>query len=62
MKLVLQLYCNLSSLSMLALMPWFIFQVKSRMMGDSTYKNTVDCFIKTLKNEVCLFLFLWGLI
>lgn len=25
--------------------------VKSRMMGDSTYKNTVDCFIKTLKNE-----------
>ncbi|KAK9727158.1 hypothetical protein RND81_05G262500 [Saponaria officinalis] len=25
--------------------------VKSRMMGDSTYKNTVDCFFKTLKNE-----------
>ncbi|KAK7817535.1 mitochondrial uncoupling protein 2 [Quercus suber] len=25
--------------------------VKSRMMGDSTYKNTVDCFIKTLKSE-----------
>lgn len=25
--------------------------VKSRMMGDSSYKNTVDCFIKTLKNE-----------
>ncbi|KAK6943063.1 Mitochondrial substrate/solute carrier [Dillenia turbinata] len=26
--------------------------VKSRMMGDSTaYKNTLDCFIKTLKNE-----------
>ncbi|TQE00935.1 hypothetical protein C1H46_013475 [Malus baccata] len=25
--------------------------VKSRMMGDSTYKNTFDCFIKTLKHE-----------
>ncbi|KNA11632.1 hypothetical protein SOVF_133380 [Spinacia oleracea] len=25
--------------------------VKSRMMGDSTYKSTADCFIKTLKNE-----------
>ncbi|KAK6943561.1 Mitochondrial substrate/solute carrier [Dillenia turbinata] len=26
--------------------------VKSRMMGDSTaYKNTLDCFVKTLKNE-----------
>ncbi|KAE8039201.1 hypothetical protein FH972_011631 [Carpinus fangiana] len=25
--------------------------VKSRMMGDSTYKNTLDCFIKTLKSE-----------
>lgn len=25
--------------------------VKSRMMGDSAYKNTVDCFIKTLKYE-----------
>ncbi|XP_047329916.1 mitochondrial uncoupling protein 1-like [Impatiens glandulifera] len=25
--------------------------VKSRMMGDSTYKNTLDCFMKTLKNE-----------
>ncbi|XP_074290184.1 mitochondrial uncoupling protein 2-like [Silene latifolia] len=25
--------------------------VKSRMMGDSTYRNTIDCFIKTLKNE-----------
>lgn len=25
--------------------------VKSRMMGDSTYKNTLDCFIRTLKNE-----------
>ncbi|XP_011035210.1 PREDICTED: mitochondrial uncoupling protein 2 isoform X1 [Populus euphratica] len=25
--------------------------VKSRMMGDSSYKNTVDCFIRTLKNE-----------
>ncbi|KAJ8747691.1 hypothetical protein K2173_013142 [Erythroxylum novogranatense] len=25
--------------------------VKSRMMGDSSYKNTMDCFIKTLKNE-----------
>ncbi|KAG6491403.1 hypothetical protein ZIOFF_052745 [Zingiber officinale] len=26
--------------------------VKSRMMGDPSYKNTLDCFIKTLKNEV----------
>ncbi|GAV65495.1 Mito_carr domain-containing protein, partial [Cephalotus follicularis] len=26
--------------------------VKSRMMGESAYKNTLDCFIKTLKNEV----------
>ncbi|KAG6631322.1 hypothetical protein CIPAW_13G083500 [Carya illinoinensis] len=26
--------------------------VKSRMMGDSTYKNTFDWFIKTLKSEV----------
>ncbi|XP_054818801.1 mitochondrial uncoupling protein 2-like [Prosopis cineraria] len=25
--------------------------VKSRMMGDSTYKNTLDCFLKTLFNE-----------
>ncbi|KAL2898815.1 Mitochondrial uncoupling protein 2, partial [Bienertia sinuspersici] len=25
--------------------------VKSRMMGDSTYKSTIDCFIKTLKTE-----------
>ncbi|GAV74487.1 Mito_carr domain-containing protein [Cephalotus follicularis] len=25
--------------------------VKSRMMGDSTYKSTLDCFIKTLKTE-----------
>ncbi|KAL9271287.1 Mitochondrial uncoupling protein 2-like protein [Drosera capensis] len=25
--------------------------VKSRMMGDSTYKSTLDCFIKTLKYE-----------
>lgn len=25
--------------------------VKSRMMGDSVYKSTADCFIKTLKNE-----------
>lgn len=25
--------------------------VKSRMMGDSTYNNTLDCFAKTLKNE-----------
>lgn len=29
------------------------FQVKSRMMGDSAYKSTLDCFIKTLKNDVC---------
>ena len=27
------------------------------MMGDSAYKSTIDCFIKTLKNDVC-FLFL----
>ncbi|KAE9447708.1 hypothetical protein C3L33_20389, partial [Rhododendron williamsianum] len=27
-------------------------QVKSRMMGDSSaYKNTLDCFVKTLKND-----------
>ncbi|XP_050367790.1 mitochondrial uncoupling protein 2 [Argentina anserina] len=25
--------------------------VKSRMMGDLTYKNTFDCFVKTLKYE-----------
>ncbi|KAM5583392.1 mitochondrial uncoupling protein 2 [Rosa sericea] len=25
--------------------------VKSRMMGDPTYKNTIDCFVKTLKYE-----------
>ncbi|XP_020599848.1 mitochondrial uncoupling protein 1-like isoform X2 [Phalaenopsis equestris] len=25
--------------------------VKSRMMGDSTYKSTLDCFIRTLKTE-----------
>lgn len=25
--------------------------VKSRMMGDSTYKSTFDCFLKTLLNE-----------
>lgn len=25
--------------------------VKSRMMGDSAYKSTIDCFFKTLKNE-----------
>ncbi|XP_027109990.1 mitochondrial uncoupling protein 2 isoform X2 [Coffea arabica] len=25
--------------------------VKSRMMGDSIYKSTLDCFFKTLKNE-----------
>ncbi|KAJ9544418.1 hypothetical protein OSB04_024125 [Centaurea solstitialis] len=25
--------------------------VKSRMMGDSSYTSTVDCFIKTLKND-----------
>lgn len=27
-------------------------QVKSRMMGDSTYRSTLDCFVKTLKNDV----------
>ncbi|QHO24646.1 Mitochondrial uncoupling protein [Arachis hypogaea] len=26
-------------------------QVKSRMMGDSSYKSTLDCFLKTLKND-----------
>ena len=31
-----------------------LFQVKSRMMGDSIYKGTVDCFFKTLKTEVCV--------
>ncbi|KAJ1411274.1 Mitochondrial carrier UCP-like [Sesbania bispinosa] len=25
--------------------------VKSRMMGDSSYKSTLDCFVKTLKND-----------
>ncbi|XP_021720759.1 mitochondrial uncoupling protein 2-like isoform X1 [Chenopodium quinoa] len=25
--------------------------VKSRMMGDSTYRSAVDCFVKTLKTE-----------
>ncbi|OAO96486.1 UCP2 [Arabidopsis thaliana] len=30
---------------------YMLFQVKSRMMGDSTYRNTVDCFIKTMKTE-----------
>ncbi|XP_077215150.1 mitochondrial uncoupling protein 1-like [Tasmannia lanceolata] len=25
--------------------------VKSRMMGDPTYKSTIDCFIKTLRND-----------
>jgi len=25
--------------------------VKSRMMGDSTYRSTLDCFAKTLKND-----------
>ncbi|CAN8253262.1 unnamed protein product [Cochlearia groenlandica] len=25
--------------------------VKSRMMGDSTYRNTIDCFVKTMKTE-----------
>ncbi|GAB2230642.1 hypothetical protein Droror1_Dr00014923 [Drosera rotundifolia] len=25
--------------------------VKSRMMGDSAYKSTLDCFIKTFKND-----------
>ncbi|XP_074574448.1 mitochondrial uncoupling protein 1-like [Curcuma longa] len=25
--------------------------VKSRMMGDSAYRSTIDCFVKTMKNE-----------
>lgn len=25
--------------------------VKSRMMGDAAYKSTLDCFVKTLKND-----------
>ncbi|CAN1150679.1 Mitochondrial uncoupling protein 2 [Linum perenne] len=25
--------------------------VKSRMMGDSSYKSTIDCFVKTMKTE-----------
>ncbi|KAK8939443.1 Mitochondrial uncoupling protein 1 [Platanthera guangdongensis] len=28
--------------------------VKSRMMGDPSYKSTVDCFVKTLKNDASL--------
>lgn len=36
-----------------------VIQVKSRMMGDSTYKSTFDCFFKTLKNEVYFFLFFY---
>lgn len=32
-----------------------MFQVKSRMMGETIYKSTLDCFIKTLRNEVYLF-------
>ncbi|KAA8518988.1 hypothetical protein F0562_016238 [Nyssa sinensis] len=34
--------------------------VKSRMMGDPTYKSTLDCFVKTLKNDGP-FAFLQGL-
>nr|KYP32209.1 hypothetical protein KK1_047155 [Cajanus cajan] len=30
-------------------------QIKWRMMGDSSYKSTLDCFIKTLKNDVSYF-------
>ncbi|KAI3776208.1 hypothetical protein L1987_45980 [Smallanthus sonchifolius] len=26
-------------------------EVKSRMMGDASYKGTIDCFVKTLKND-----------
>lgn len=26
------------------------------MMGDSTYKNTLECFIKTLQTEVFYFI------
>lgn len=29
-----------------------LFQVKSRMMGDPSYTSTIDCFVKTLKNDV----------
>ncbi|OEL25956.1 Mitochondrial uncoupling protein 1 [Dichanthelium oligosanthes] len=29
-----------------------LLYVKSRMMGDSAYKSTLDCFVKTLKNDV----------
>jgi len=25
-------------------------------MGDSSYKSTIDCFVKTLKNDVWFFL------
>lgn len=33
-----------------------VWQVKSRMMGDSSaYKSTLDCFVKTLKNDVSSF-------
>ena len=31
-------------------------KVKSRMMGDPSYKSTLDCFIKTLKNDVSVLL------
>ena len=34
----------------------FILKVKSRMMGDPSYKSTLDCFIKTLKNDVSVLL------
>ncbi|KAL7082071.1 hypothetical protein ACP275_14G077500 [Erythranthe tilingii] len=34
--------------------------VKSRMMGDSVYKNTIDCFFRTLKSEQGIFAFYKG--
>ncbi|KAL7169783.1 hypothetical protein ACSBR2_034756 [Camellia fascicularis] len=38
------------SMQTLLKIPGFTDNVKSRMMGDSTYKSTLDCFIKTLKS------------
>ena len=46
----------LSQTNLIALMVFF-WQVKSRMMGDSAYKSTIDCFVKTLKNDVCFLFF-----
>lgn len=39
-----------------------LFQVKSRMMGDPSYTSTMDCFVKTLKNDVSSIDFLFFLL